>query len=251
MQNGLALEICVESVDRAVAAERGGAHRVELCSDLASGGITPSAGMMRVARQNLRLPIHVLVRPRGDDFIYSDREFEIMERDIDFARQTGMEGVVIGILDRKCRVDVQRTARLVQRAKPLPVTFHRAFDLCRDMSAALEAVIQTGSVRLLTSGGGACAIEHLDSLARLVDAAGTRIAVMPGGGIAADDIPRILRDTSAREIHTSLRGRAGGARCQPLNSESSLGSDEAEFEAAVRHVPRILDALPKGALPSP
>jgi copper homeostasis protein len=115
MQNRFALEICVESVERAIAAERGGAHRVELCSDLASGGITPSAGTMRVARQNLRIPIHVLIRPRAGDFVYSDREFEVMERDIELAQQLGMNSVVLGILDNKFQVDVERTTQLSLR----------------------------------------------------------------------------------------------------------------------------------------
>jgi copper homeostasis protein len=249
MPNGFALEICVESVERAIAAERGGANRVELCCDLASDGITPSAGMMQVARRKLRIPIHVLIRPRAGNFVYSDREFEIMERDIDFAKQMSMDGIVLGVLDGNSRVDVKRTAHLVKLASPLPVTFHRAFDLCDDMNSALEAVIQTGSARLLTSGGSARAMQHLDSLARLVGLAGTRITVMPGGGISADDIPRILRETSAREIHTSLRAYARGAQAR-LSESDRPDSREVEFELAVRRVRTRLDSLSREPLSS-
>lgn len=246
MQNGYVLEICVESVDRAIAAERGGAHRIELCSDLSSGGITPSAGLMQVARQSLRIPIHILIRPRAGDFVYSDLEFEVMQRDIDTAKQLGMDGVVLGLLDGNSRVDVNRTARLVKAAHPLPVTFHRAFDLCRDMSSALEAVIQTGSARVLTSGGKARAMEGLAPLSHLVGEAGSRIVVMPGGGIAAEDVTRVLRQTSAREIHTSLRAQS----VAPDKAKADGASRESEFEARVRKVRELLECLSQGAMPT-
>jgi copper homeostasis protein len=246
MQNGYVLEVCVESVDRAIAAERGGAHRIELCSDLSSGGITPSAGLMQVARQSLRIPIHILVRPRAGDFVYSDREFEVMKRDIDTARRLGMDGVVLGLLDGSSQVDVQRTAQLVKAAHPLPVTFHRAFDLCRDMRSALEAVIQTGSARVLTSGGKTRAMEGLGPLSRLVGEAGTRIVVMPGGGIAAEDVTRVLQQTSAHEIHTSLRVPNVASDKEKMDGATR----ESEFEARVRKVRELLESLSRGASPS-
>jgi copper homeostasis protein len=238
MQNGYVLEICVESVDRAVAAERGGAHRIELCADLSSGGITPSAGMMRVARANLRIPIHILIRPRAGDFLYTDREFEIMESDIDTAKQLGMDGVVLGLLDQKRRVDVERTARMVKLAHPLPVTFHRAFDLCQDLPVALEDVIRTGAARILTSGGQARAIEGLAPLATLVGAAAGRIVVMPGGGIALDDVSRVLCRTAAREIHTSLRvAMTGNGRAKNKQPVHTIPPHQvSEFEERVRKV---------------
>jgi copper homeostasis protein len=239
MQNGFVLEICVESVDRAVAAERGGAHRVELCTDLSSGGITPSAGLMQVARQNLSIPIHVLIRPRIGDFVYSPREIQIMEHDITMAKQLGMNAVVLGLLDDKRRVDVDRTARLVALAHPLPVTFHRAFDFCQDRSSSLEEVIQTGAARLLTSGGEARAMEGLAGLASLVKAAASRIVVMPGGGIGVDDIVPLLQRTAAREIHTSLRTASATGKSN-LKIESPGGplknKAESEFEGRVRKV---------------
>ena len=237
MQNSFVLEICVESLDRAIAAQRGGAHRVELCTDLSSGGITPSAGLMQVARQSLSIPIHVLIRPRSGDFSYSSREIEVIEHDIQMAKQFGMDGIVLGVLDDRRRVDVDRTARLVASAHPLPVTFHRAFDLCVDPSSALEDVIQTGAARLLTSGGEARAIAGVTRLASLVSAAASRIVVMPGGGIGVDDIVPLLRQTAAREIHTSLRTNHGHSKPK-LNIDTPhrpvKKKIESEFEQRVR-----------------
>ena len=149
MPNRLVLEICVESVDHAVAAERGGAHRIELCTDLASGGITPSSELMQTVRQQVRIPIHVLIRPRAGDFCYSDSELEIMRNDIRAAKQLGMDGVVLGILQKNGRIDVERTKALVELADPLPATFHRAFDASGDFEASLEEVIRTGVYRIL------------------------------------------------------------------------------------------------------
>jgi copper homeostasis protein len=248
MQNGFVLEICVESVDRAVAAERGGAHRIELCADLSSGGITPSAGMMQVARRDLHIPIHIPIRPRAGDFFYTDREFQIMESDIRMAKQLGMDGVVLGLLDEKRHVDVQRTARLVKLAHPLPVTFHRAFDLCQDLPLSLEQVIRTGAARILTSGGEARATEGLAPLAKLVTAAAGRIVVMPGGGIALDDVSLVLRQTAAREIHTSLRlisvsSNLGSKIKKPLRL--TKGKQVSEFEERVRKVIDLFATFPE------
>jgi copper homeostasis protein len=213
MFDHFALEICVESVDCAMAAERGEADRIELCSDLAADGITASAGLMKAARKYVRLPIHVIIRPRAGDFCYSAREFEIMEEDIRSAKQLGMDGLVLGILDAERRIDVERTRKLVDLGHPLPVTFHRAFDASAHLHESLEAVIQTGSTRLLTSGGPRSAADNVAELAGLVKAAGQRIAIMPGGGITATNVARIVRETAAREIHTSLGGsRAGPAK---------------------------------------
>src|SRR5882724_341691 len=166
MQNGIVLEVCVESIDHAIAAERGGAHRIELCNDLTSEGITPSAGLMATARRHLKIPIYAMVRPRAGDFFYSEREVEVMERDIRTAKELGMDGVVLGLLDQQQLIDVPRTRHLVELAHPLPVTFHRAFDLCPDWELALEAIIQTGARRILTSGGKN---QATDGLLRLKD----------------------------------------------------------------------------------
>jgi copper homeostasis protein len=212
MPNHPTLEICVESLDHAVAAERGGAHRLELCSDLSSGGITPSAGLMQTARRHAKVPIHVLIRPRPGDFCYSDYELEIMRCDIQSAKQLGMDGIVLGVLRANNHVDIAQTKALVQLANPLPVTFHRAFDTSYNLETSLEDVIQTGASRILTSGGEASAMDALSTLARLVQVSRGRIIVMPCGGINSENVVRIAQKTLAQEFHTSVgTSRVAGA----------------------------------------
>jgi copper homeostasis protein len=255
MQNCLVLEVCVESINHAVAAERGGADRIELCSDLASGGITPSAGLIEAARHYLRLPIYMLIRPRSGDFVYSDYEFEIMERDIRTAKHMRMDGVVLGLLDEHARVDVSRTRRLVDLARPLPVTFHRAFDLCQNQTSGLEAVIQTGAARILTSAGHARVTDGMDTLAHLIRTAGDRIVVMPGGSVDVDNIQLILRKTGAREIHTSLGLSAAAIKhASPMSGGAvtvSSRDSSAEFEGKVRKVRQTLEMLSFDLCPRP
>jgi copper homeostasis protein len=249
MSNRLLLEVCVESVDDAIAAERGGAQRIELCRHLSCGGVTPSAEMMQTTRRQMRLPIHALIRPRAGDFCYSDRELEIMRDDIFSAKQLGMDGVVLGILTESARVDVERTKALVELARPLPVTFHRAFDASRNLEESLEEVIQTGASRILTSGGHARAVDALPILARLVQAAGGRILLMPCGRIRSENIARIVRATLAQEFHssvgTSSEGKAAeGKAANSVNgTESESSRDAAAFEHGVREVVSILDSL--------
>jgi copper homeostasis protein len=234
MPNQFVLEICVESVDRAIAAERGGADRIELCSDLSSGGVTPSAGLMKVARSQVDLPIFVLIRPRGGDFVYSKREFETMSVDIETAKQLGMDGIVLGLLNAEGQVEVGRTRKLVALADPLPVTFHHAFDATPDLQGSLAAVIKTGAKRILTSGGKPRATDNLSGLAHLVAAAGDRISIMPGGGINARNVTRISRHTLAREIHTSL-----GTSLQSSGSDADRDGLKA-FEKRVRELVNLL-----------
>jgi copper homeostasis protein len=174
---------------------------------------------MKASRKYVRLPIHVIIRPRAGNFCYSNREFEIMQDDIQAAKQFGMDGIVVGILDANNQVDVERTKKLVGLAHPLPVTFHRAFDVSRNLRESLEAVIDTGAKRILTSGGKGPAADNLVGLAQVIEAAGERIAVMPGGGINATNVARIVRKTAAREIHTSLGGSV------PVSSRYKRGSD--------------------------
>jgi copper homeostasis protein len=204
MANQVLVEICVASVDHAVAAERGGADRIELCSNLACGGVTPNAALMRAARQQVRIPIYGMIRPSSGDFCYSEHEIDTMKCQIDVTKEIGLDGIVLGLLDEAMQVDRDRTRALVRLAHPLPVTFHRAFDLCPDLTAALEAVIETGAQRILTSGGRAHAIDGLANIAHLLTTAGDRIVIMPGGGIRLTNVERIVRGTGAREIHSSL-----------------------------------------------
>jgi len=203
MKNRPLLEICVETLAAALAAERGGADRIELCEDLSVGGVTPSAELMRAARAQIHVPIFTMIRPRGGDFFYSEEEFGAMIRALATVKESGMDGAVFGLLDADRRVDVRRTRTLVEMARPLPVTFHRAFDETANLMQALGEVIGTGASRILTSGGEASVEEGIATIAELVDASHGRIAIMPGGGISAGNIERVLR-TGAREFHSGL-----------------------------------------------
>jgi copper homeostasis protein len=159
---------------------------------------------MQTARRHVSVPIYVLIRPRAGDFCYSEHELEIMRNDIDAAKQFGMDGVVLGILDKNTHVDVERTKTLVELARPLPVTFHRAFDVSGTLETSLEEVIQTGASRILTSGGESRGTDGFSTLARLVQAAKERIILMPCGGINADNVMHIVRTTLAQEFHSSV-----------------------------------------------
>jgi len=222
MPKNVLLEICTVSLDCAIAAERAKAGRIELCSDLPCGGVTPPAQLVAAARTRLRIPVHVLIRPRPGDFVYSADELLIMRKSIQHARQSGMDGVVFGLLDEKSQVDVARTRELVEFARPLSVTFHRAFDETRSWQDSLEAVIQTGADRLLTSGCRPAAPQALSTLAELVRAAGDRIIVMPGSGITPDNVVQVVRATSAREIHASLLRPALGEAEQRQESPAEI-----------------------------
>jgi copper homeostasis protein len=199
------LEICIDSVESAIAAERGGAQRVELCADLIEGGITPSAGLIATVRRHIAIGLIVMIRPRGGDFCYSDLEFEVMKRDIDHARALGADGIVLGLLDREARVDAARTKELIELAAPLPVTFHRALDMTPDLNIALEHVIAAGATRVLTSGGAADVIAGINQIAKLVQIANGRISVMPGGGVTVENVARLAEVTGAKEFHSTAR----------------------------------------------
>jgi copper homeostasis protein len=204
------IEIAVFSLEAAIAAYNAGAQRIELCSAPAEGGLTPSAATMRLARKYVKIPIHVMIRPREGDFCYSEKEFESMLLDIAAAKMVGMEGVVSGILNPDGTVDEKRMAILVDAAEPMNVTFHRAFDMAIDQDEALEALIYAGCARILTSGGQQTAPQGIEKLAELVKKAGDRISIMPGSGVNLNNIKHLVESTGAKEVHLSARSFVPG-----------------------------------------
>ncbi len=223
MTNNFLLEITVESVGAALAAERGGADRIELCCDLHCGGLTPTPEAMRSARAALRLPIFVMIRPRPGNFVYTPDEISLMKSQITQAREAKMDGIVLGVLRENSTVGVPLLKTLVEFAAPLPLTFHRAFDETPDLFLALEDVITGGATRILTSGGASKVPQARATLARLVQIAGDRIIILPGSGIYPDNFAVLQNSIHAREYHSGL------SSVLPYGS-----SDYARFEAAVR-----------------
>jgi copper homeostasis protein len=201
MAHSFLLEIYVDSVESAMAAEAGGAGRIELCDNLLEGGTTPSLGMIRAIRSRLKIPINVIIRPRGGDFCYTDMEFEVMQSDILIAKESGVDGVVIGILTPSGKVDRERTVQLIALARPMSVTFHKAFDMTSDPYKTLEDLIDLGVDRVLTSGQEVSVIEGLEMIVALSKQAAGRITVMPGGGITARNLAKVLASTGAKELH--------------------------------------------------
>jgi len=233
MDQPLILEVCVDSIESAIAAQRGGAHRIELCSALADGGVTPSCGLIEAVRKQVDITTHVMIRPRGSDFCYSDLEFQAMQRDIVMAKEAGADGVVLGILDLDGRVDVPRTKQLVALAKPLRVTFHRAFDMSFDLLESLRDLQNTGVHCVLSSGGKQTAVEGSETLKRLVDAADGTIGIMAAGGITESNVAQLLEQTGVREIHASLRSIVASPM-RHQNRGVSLGTAQGrEYERSV------------------
>lgn len=205
MSESVTLEICADSVESALAAQSGGAQRVELCSNLLEGGVTPSAGLISTVRRYLAIDLYVMIRPRGGDFFYTPEEFETMEKDVLMVKQLGANGIVFGILREDGDVDIERARCLVEMARPLKTTFHRAFDMSRELSQSLEDVITAGADRVLTSGGQQKAEDGISEIAKLVKNADQRISLMVGGGITRSNVRRIIAATGVREIHASVR----------------------------------------------
>ena len=197
------LEVCVDSLESAINAQEGGAHRIELCNSLFEGGTTPSSGTIISVRNNLSIDLHVIIRPRGGDFLYTDPEYDIMRRDIEICGEYGVNGIVIGILMEDGEIDVERTAKLIDLAKPMTATFHRAFDMCADPLRGLQDVISTGASRLLTAGHTNSAFEGMELIRRLIKKSGKKIIVMPGSGINETNIQKIAGNTGAKEFHLS------------------------------------------------
>jgi copper homeostasis protein len=236
------LEICIESAGAGLAARKGGADRLELCSALSVGGLTPSHGLIAQVVEECGLPVHVLLRPRAGGFVYSSREFRILERDLDDARALGAAGCVVGLLTSDGAVDVARTRALVQRAGSMEITFHRAFDHSRDLNESLEQVIEAGCGRLLSSGGRPTVGEGAMKLAELVRQAAGRLRIAAGGGVTIQSAAELLQRT-AIDLHASLR-KSGAARqaakIDPLwEPETRDVVDPADVHALVELLSRV------------
>lgn len=199
------LEIAADSIQSAVHAEEGGADRIELCENLAQGGVTPSAGKIRMAKRLLKIPVFVLIRPRKADFLYSGMEFELMLEDIRIARKLGADGIVSGVLTADGSVDLTRTEKLVEASWPMPFTFHRAIDMCRDPLIATRQLAELGVKRILTSGQKPNAPAGGDLIRRLVDIAGSDIHIMAGGGLRPNNLSALMRIPQLKEFHASAR----------------------------------------------
>lgn len=226
------IEICANSAQSCVEAEAGGARRVELCAGIPEGGTTPSYGEIRMAqRLTSSIDINVIIRPRGGDFLYTPAEIESMLLDIELCKELKVHGVVFGCLTKEGDIDVPLMRRLMEAAKPLSVTCHRAFDVCRDPFRALEQLIDLGCNRILTSGQQSDAVKGIPLIAELVKRAAGRIIIMPGCGVREDNIARIEAETGAKEFHTSAR-RIVYSRMEYRNENVPMGSSvvSSEFE---------------------
>ena len=236
------MEVCANSVSSALAAQLGGAKRVELCSNLLEGGTTPSYAEIAMTRNMLVIEVFPIIRPRGGDFLYSDLEFELMKQDIKICKQLNCDGIVTGILTANGKIDKIRCAELIELAKPMDVAFHRAFDMTDDLEEALEDIISLGAVRILTSGGKASAIEGAGIIAKLIVQAGHRITIMPGAGINPENIAGLINLTGAKEFHASARLQHD-SRMTFRNKELSMGGAADEYSYSITDAELVRNLL--------
>ncbi|WP_461150808.1 copper homeostasis protein CutC [Spirosoma pulveris] len=242
----MVLEVCAYSLDSCLTAQRAGAGRIELCGGMAEGGTTPSAGLIQLVRQQVHIPIYVMIRPRGGDFLYSDTELAVMRADISLAKALGADGLVLGILKPDGTVDEATTRTLVELAHPLPVTFHRAFDMTRDPLEALEAIVRTGAVRILTSGQHQTAEAGLSVIQQLAKQAAGRIEIMAGAGVNAGNA-HLFIEAGADALHSSGSQTEDSRMVfrQPAVSMASAVPDEYEHIEANEEKVRALATLTK------
>lgn len=205
------VEACVDAIDAAMEAEWGGADRLELCGELLQGGVTPSHGLIEAVWDQISIPLFVLIRPRTGDFLYTADELDVMERDIRIARSLHVDGIVAGALTTDGDVDVGAMRCILDAARPMEVTFHRAFDFTRDQDAALDVLMELEVDRVLTSGGAATALQGAENLARLNLRAGSDLTVMAGGAISSANVAEVVRRSGVREVHLRAAERVPSA----------------------------------------
>jgi len=241
-------EVAVFTPRSALIAAEAGAGRVELCSGYSEGGLSPSAASILYVREWLKIPVHVMVRPRIGDFLYDEVEKNIIVRDIEFCKDAGIDGIVVGALDHAGTVDNAFVSRIVRLAHPMKVTFHRAFDLISDQAAALETLVQCGVHRVLTSGGKNRVVDALDKIAELADQAANRIIILPGGGINGGNVMEIIQKTGVREIHFSGKEKVSsplsGLSPVSLTSHGDV-SDNEWYESSAIKIRELLRTLDK------
>ena len=242
------LEVCVDSYKSLLTAKKAGADRIELCSALNIGGLTPSYGLMKQAKDLEGIEIFVMIRPRSGNFLYDENEYETMKEDIALARDMGFDGIVTGILKRDGKIDLERMAELVEEAYPLKVVLHRAFDHAKNPEEDMEELIQMGIVRILTSGQRETALEGRSYIANLEEKYGDRITIMPGSGVKKSNIGELYKTTGCREYHMSGKVNIGSPR-EYRENINKIKIDESEFivESAdydkIRAARRVLDQI--------
>lgn len=226
----MTVEIVVYNIESAMKAQEGGADRIELCENPGEGGTTPSYGTIELVRQNLSIDVFVMIRPRGGDFHYSNYEFHAMKRDISQCQRLSVDGIVLGILNADGTIDKKRCKELIDKARPLKVTCHRAFDMARDPFEALEDCIEVGFDRILTAGQQAQAVKGASLIGDLIKKANNRIAIMPGSGVNENTVAEIIQKSGAKEIHFSAVSSRDSAMQFRNPQIAGMGSDEgAEF----------------------
>ena len=230
----------MDSVQSALNAEKGGASRLELCGNLVEGGTTPSIGLLKVIKQKVKIPVYVMLRPRGGDFVYSEDDFQVMKEDLVLLKENGADGIVFGILTPEGDVDAIRSEEIIKMSRPLPVTFHRAFDMTRDPFVSLETLISLKVERVLSSGQDSTALEGLPLLTRLIEHAQDKIVIVPGGGVTERNLERILKESGAKEFHCSAR-TSFDSQMVYRNGNVSMGASYGppEFIIKVANVARI------------
>lgn len=232
------LEICANSYTSALAAQNGGAKRVELCDNLAEGGTTPSYAQIALSRRNLNIEIWPIIRPRGGDFLYSDLEFELMKEDIKICKSLNCDGVVTGLLNQDGSIDKKRTLELIELAKPMPIAFHRAFDMSNNKEKALEDLVELGIVRVLSSGGASSAILGASTLAQLIKQANGRIEIMPGSGVNENNIVELMTKTGAHSFHGTLKDFVS-SKMEYQNTQSKMGINDDEYKYELTSADRV------------
>ena len=243
------IEACIGTLQSGIEAEKGGANRVELCDNLAEGGTTPSAALIQMTKERLKIPAAVMIRPRHGDFLYSDLEFEIMKKDIEFCKTVGVEAVVFGLLTPDGQIDYQRTMRLVESAGNMQVCFHRAVDLSRDYFEAIEQIINCGCTRILTSGGANKAVEGFENIRKAQELYGNKIEIMVGSGINAENVSK-FHSVGIRNFHLSgkvqidslMTYRKEGVSMGAISAEEEYKITQTDYRK-IEEVKKVLDLI--------